>query len=84
MVICSPHLTEYFGILPSAEFFYLFNYAKFNVSRGTVLSNATHHREPSPCVILPNGIVVLMVSDVEAYMDGTLQFYNNNDQTLTE
>ena len=34
--------------------------------------------------ILPNGIVVLVQADLEAYENGTLQFYNAGDQTQTE
>ena len=52
---------------------------KANISYGIATM-----RTANGSYILPNGIVVLMVADVEAYMDGTLQFYNNNDQTLTK
>lgn len=34
--------------------------------------------------ILANGIVVLVDEDVEAYMNGTLQFYNSNDVPSVE
>ena len=34
--------------------------------------------------ILPNGIVVLVDEDVEAYLAGTLQFYHPDDLPVTE
>ena len=34
--------------------------------------------------ILPNGIVVLVDNDIEAYMNGTLQFYDRNNVPATE
>lgn len=34
--------------------------------------------------ILPNGIVVLVDEDVEAYLAGTLQFYHPADLPVTE
>ena len=34
--------------------------------------------------ILPNGIVVLVDEDIEAYMNGTLVFYNRDDIPTVE
>lgn len=34
--------------------------------------------------ILPNGIVVLVEEDVEAYLAGTLQFYHPEDVPVTQ
>ena len=34
--------------------------------------------------ILKNGIVVLVDSDIEAYLNGTLVFYNQNDTSDVE
>ena len=34
--------------------------------------------------ILPNGIIVLVDEDVEAYLNGTLVFYNKDDLPVTQ
>ena len=34
--------------------------------------------------ILPNGIIVLVDEDIEAYMDGTLVFYDKDKVPVTE
>jgi hypothetical protein len=34
--------------------------------------------------ILPNGIIVLEDADVEAYLNGTLVFYDPNDLPVTQ
>ena len=34
--------------------------------------------------ILPSGIVVLVDEDIEAYLNGTLVFYDNDDVPVTE
>ena len=34
--------------------------------------------------ILPSGIIVLVEEDVEAYLNGTLVFYDKNDLPVTE
>ncbi len=44
----------------------------------------TNMRTANGSYILPNGIVVLVQADLEAYENGTLQFYDVNDQTQTE
>lgn len=44
----------------------------------------TNMRTANGSYILPNGIIVLVQADLEAYENGTLQFYNVGDQTQTE
>ena len=34
--------------------------------------------------LLPGGIALLVDEDIEAYENGTLQFYNENDLTVTQ
>ena len=34
--------------------------------------------------ILPNGIIVLVDEDIEAYLNGTLVFYDKNDLPVTQ
>ena len=50
-----------------------------NITYGT-----SNLRTANGSYVLPNGIVVLVEADLEAYDNGTLQFYNVDDQTQTE
>ena len=49
-----------------------------------ILHGITNMQTSNGSYILPNGIVVLVQADLEAYENGTLQFYNVGDQTQTE
>jgi hypothetical protein len=49
-----------------------------------VTSSTISHITLNGSYVLPNGIVVLVDEDVEAYMNGTLQFYNSNDVPSVE
>lgn len=49
-----------------------------------VTSSTISHITLNGSYVLPNGIVVLADEDVEAYMNGTLQFYNSNDVPSVE
>lgn len=49
-----------------------------------ILHGITNMRTANGSYILPNGIIVLVQADLEAYENGTLQFYNVGDQTQTE
>ena len=49
-----------------------------------IIHGITNMRTANGSYILPNGIVVLVQADLEAYENGTLQFYNVGDQTQTE
>lgn len=50
----------------------------------TLLSIIADMRTANGSYILPNGIVVLVEADLEAYENSTLQFYNINGHTQTE
>jgi len=53
---------------------------------GVVLHQAVWNlpRSENGSFILPDGIIVLVDEDIEAYFDGTLVFYNPNDNLETE
>ncbi len=46
--------------------------------------NSIHQVSVNGSYILPNGIVVLVEEDVEAYLAGTLQFYHPEDVPVTQ
>lgn len=49
-----------------------------------IIHGSTNMRTENGSYILPNGIVVLVQADLEAYENGTLQFYNVGEQPQTE
>ena len=50
----------------------------------TILPTSTIKYSANGSYILPNGIVVLVDEDVEAYLNGALIFYNRDDIPATE
>ena len=54
--------------------------------RYDIITNRVNNRKESinGSFILPNGIIVLVGEDIEAYFNGTLIFYNNYENTVTQ
>ena len=55
-----------------------------NKDNAMILPTAITKVSANGSYILPNGIVVLVDEDVEAYLNGTLIFYNRDDIPTTE
>ena len=55
-----------------------------NVDNATILPTSITKFSINGSYILPNGIVVLVEEDIEAYMDGTLVFYDKDDLPTVE
>ena len=55
-----------------------------NVDNATILPTSITKFSINGSYILPNGIVVLVEEDIEAYMNGTLVFYDKDDLPTVE